>query len=143
MEKDFNCMYLKFQLVAIAGALLCMCLGALKPLEWYDYVCYAYMVFFFGFFRLNIDNVNEKRFFGIANWIALLTVEAALLLGIDMWYHPLLASLTVSLYFLLRSYIYAKQLDVGAMLKSAFWMTALNYLLFLVIKVGGVWLFSR
>ena len=140
-EKDFRPMYIKLGVLAWLGVLVCWYFGALDALKWYDYICYAYIIGFFGFFRLNIDNVDEKRFFGIACWIAFLTIDIALLCGINMWYHPLIATLAVSFYFLLRSYIFAKELDVESMVNSAIASLIFNYVLMALIKVVAVKLY--
>ena len=145
MKKDFSSFYTKLAVLAGIGLGISVWLHPemFSPAK---VICYLYIVLTFVFFRLDLDNVTEKPCFQVANWFALLGIEVAVLLGATFWFTPLYATLAVMGYFLVRSWIWKKELNHDALWRSSFWLTVFNYILAIVIKFVAVpvwhWLFG-
>lgn len=137
MKKDFSKFYIKLAVLAGIGMAICVWLRP-EMFTASNILCWFYTVLMFMFFRMGLDSVNEQADFQIANWFALLGIEAALLLGVNFWFTPLFATLVAMGYFIVRSWIWKKELDLNAMWRSSFWLTVFNYVLMAVIKFGAV-----
>lgn len=99
-----------------------------------DVLSWFYIVLMFVFFRMNIDSVAEKQDFQIANWFALLGIEASILLNLNFWLTPVVATVAASSYFLFRAWVWRKKIVYAELWRSALWITVFNYVLVAVIK---------
>ena len=126
MKKDFSSFYTKLAVLAGIGLGVSVWLHpeVFSPAK---VLCYFYIVLTFIFFRMDLDNVKEKADFQVANWFALLGVEADILLGLNFWLLPLAATVVVSAYFLIRAWVWRKHISHMNLRKNAIWITAFNY----------------
>ena len=145
MKKDFAKFYIKLAVLAGIGMAACVWLRP-EMFSASNLLCWFYVVMTFMFFRMDLDHVDEQADFQIANWFALLGIEVAILLGADFWFTPLYATFAAQGYFIIRSWIWKKELNHDALWRGSFWLTVFNYILAIVIKFVAVpvwhWLFG-
>ena len=129
---EYSKFYVRLSVLTLVGAFACI---FLRP-EFFSIakcVCVIYVPVVYIFFRFGLDDVVEKPILGLASWLALLSVETAILLNIGFWWLPLCALIGPVAYFLTRAALYKKALSLRDLVKNAIIETVLIYCLFAVI----------
>lgn len=132
--KKFKKLYATLFFVAIVGMAVCVYAHP-EEMSFANFICYFYMAVMFVFFRMGVDNVVEHNFFGISAYLGIYAVEACIMLGIGFWLRPALAVVPPFLYFVIRSYIYAKPMSMEDLIKNAMSLMLLNYAICVIVKV--------
>lgn len=129
--------YTGLSLIALTGFVACffVCPATMSIA---NSLCLAYLLVLYIFFRAGLDDVEEKPIFGVSSWLALISAEIAVLIGLHFWLIPLCAVVGPLMYFLVRAICY-KNLSHRDLYNNTFAVLLLSYALFGVIK-GIEWL---
>ena len=129
--------YTGLSLVALTGFVACFFVCP-ETMSIANSLCLAYLLVLYIFFRMGLDDVEEKPFFGVSSWLALISAEIAVLIGINFWLIPLCAVLGPLFYFLVCAICY-KNLSFRDLYTNTYAVLILSYALFGFIK-GIEWL---
>lgn len=129
--------YTGLSLVALTGFVACFFVRP-ETMSVANSLCLAYLLVLYVFYRMGLDDADEKPFFGVSSWLALMSAEIAVLIGIHFWLIPLCAVVGPLFYFLVRAICY-KNLSYRDLYNNTFAVLLLSYALFGTIK-GVEWL---